>query len=65
VSGGFRFLTAGVKKHQSQVAQVITEEWKLAPGALEAAWFTDEVAAVERQTLALEARLKKMLEGNP
>ncbi|KAB7898719.1 hypothetical protein GA565_23610 [Rouxiella sp. S1S-2] len=65
VSGGFRFLTAGVKKHQSQVAQVVTEEWKLAPGALEAAWFTDEVTAVEHQTLALEARLNKLLEGNP
>lgn len=64
VTGGFRFLTAGVKKHQGQVAQVLTEEWKLAPGALEAAWFTDEVSALERQAHALEARLNKLLGGN-
>lgn len=63
VAGSFRFLTAGVKKHQGQLAQALTEEWKLAPGALEAAWFNDEVSAIERQANALEVRLNKLLGG--
>ncbi|MDR3433385.1 MAG: SCP2 domain-containing protein [Rouxiella aceris] len=59
-TGGFRFLTSGVKKHQDQLAQALTEEWKLAPGTLETAWFADEVSALERQINALEARLLKL-----
>ena len=60
--GGARLLRHGVQRQQRYVAEVVTEEWRLAPGALEVAWFSEETAAVERATEALAQRLDK-LEG--
>ncbi|SEL76717.1 ubiquinone biosynthesis protein UbiJ [Kosakonia sacchari] len=60
--GGARMLRHGVQRQQRYVAEVLTEEWRVAPGALEVAWFAEETAAVERATEALAQRLDK-LEG--
>lgn len=42
------------------LGQALTEEWRLAPGALEHAWFAEEVDAVTREFAALEARLNNL-----
>ena len=52
----------GFERQQNYVAEVLTEEWRLAPGALEVAWFAEETAAVERAVDAFSKRLDK-LEG--
>lgn len=60
--GGSSFLRKGLKRQQRYVAEVITEEWRMAPGTLELAWFAEETSAVERAVDALTKRLEK-LEG--
>lgn len=60
--GGARFFNRGFQRQQRYVAEVLTEEWRVAPGALEVAWFSEETAAVERAAEALAKRLDK-LEG--
>ncbi|HEY4466592.1 MAG TPA: SCP2 domain-containing protein [Klebsiella sp.] len=60
--GGARFLLHGAQRQQRYVAEAITEEWRLAPGPLELAWFAEETSAVERTLAALEKRLET-LEG--
>ncbi|CAM6755059.1 ubiquinone biosynthesis protein UbiJ [Klebsiella michiganensis] len=60
--GGARFLLHGAQRQQRYAAEAITEEWRLAPGPLELAWFAEETAAVERTLAALEKRLDT-LEG--
>ncbi len=54
---------AFTRRQQRYVAEVLTEEWRVAPGALEVAWFCEEVErGVERAVDALTKRLEK-LEG--
>ncbi len=53
---------AGIGRQQRYVAEAITEEWRLAPGPLELAWFAEETTAIERALAALEKRLET-LEG--
>jgi ubiquinone biosynthesis protein UbiJ len=57
------------RKHQNHVAQVLTEEWKIAPGPLEVAYFCDQVSdlsdgltPVEERLKALATRINNMLE---
>jgi ubiquinone biosynthesis protein UbiJ len=40
-----------------QLAEIITEELRLAPGPLEVAYFCDQVSDIEKQVIALEKRL--------
>ncbi|MCG9680272.1 SCP2 domain-containing protein [Vibrio sp. Isolate24] len=49
-------------KHQNHLAQVITEEWKLAPAPLEIAHFCDQVDEVTSQAARIEAKLNQLLE---
>jgi ubiquinone biosynthesis protein UbiJ len=44
-------------KAKMQLAEVITEELKLAPGPLEVAYFCDQVSDIEKQVSALKKRL--------
>ncbi|XNM63478.1 ubiquinone biosynthesis protein UbiJ [Escherichia coli] len=60
--GGAKFVQHGLGRQQRYVAETLTEEWRLAPGALEIAWFAEEAMAVERELAALTKRLEK-LEG--
>ncbi|MFW0768198.1 SCP2 domain-containing protein [Trabulsiella odontotermitis] len=57
---GTSFFRQGFQRQQRYAADVLTEEWKLAPGPLEVAWFAEETAAVERAVEALAKRLDKL-----
>ncbi|EIE1227021.1 ubiquinone biosynthesis accessory factor UbiJ [Vibrio vulnificus] len=56
------FVGRQAKKQQHHLAQVITEEWRLAPGPLEVAYFSDQVDDAKSDLARLEARLQKLLE---
>lgn len=60
--GGAQRVKRAVNRNQRYLAEAVVEEWRLAPGALEAAWFTEETHALARATAALDARLDT-LEG--
>lgn len=60
--GGAQFLQRGFQRQQRYVSQAITEEWRMAPGSLEVAWFAEESAATAREVDALARRLD-ILEG--
>lgn len=60
--GGVTFFQRGFQRQQRYIAEAITEEWRMAPGSLEVAWFAEESAAVERAVDVLRQRLEK-LEG--
>ena len=62
IRGGSAFLRKTLQRQQRYAAEVMTEEWRMAPGPLEVAWFAEETAAVERAVDALSKRLEK-LEG--
>ncbi|MDK1225779.1 ubiquinone biosynthesis protein UbiJ [Cronobacter turicensis] len=59
---GGQLLQKGFTRNQRYLAEAITEEWRVAPGALEIAWFAEEISAVERRLEELTKRLDK-LEG--
>ncbi|SON51115.1 SCP2 domain-containing protein [Vibrio tapetis] len=50
------------QKKQNQLAQVLTEEWLIAPAPLEIAHFCDQVETVSKQCEQLEIRFKRLLE---
>nr|WP_314426641.1 SCP2 domain-containing protein [uncultured Erwinia sp.] len=56
---GFQAVRRDVQRKQSYLAQTLTEEWRVAPGGLELAWFAEEVDALSASLEALEARLSK------
>lgn len=60
IRGGSKWLKKGCTRNQQYLSEAITEEWKMAPGSLEVAWFAEETAAVERNVDALAARLDKL-----
>ncbi|MDO6527458.1 ubiquinone biosynthesis accessory factor UbiJ [Motilimonas sp. 1_MG-2023] len=47
---------------QHNIGEIITEEYRLAPGPLEVAYFCDEVSALEKRTHATSARLAQLAE---
>jgi ubiquinone biosynthesis protein UbiJ len=55
--GGGRFLKKRVARNQRYLAEALTEEWRLAPGPLEVAWFVEETDALARDVEALIERL--------
>lgn len=59
---GGSLLKKSLKRNQHYLAEALTEEWRVAPGKLEVAWFSEEISAVERSVEALTKRLDK-LEG--
>lgn len=54
-------LTAHFVKQQHYVAQVLTEEWRIAPPPLEIADFCDQVDEVKSHAARLEAKLHQLL----
>ena len=56
------FVASQANKHQNHFAQVLTEEWKIAPAPLEVAHFCDEVDDVKSAAARLEAKLNALLE---
>jgi ubiquinone biosynthesis protein UbiJ len=59
--GGARFLLHGAQRQQRYVAEAMTEEWRMAPGPLELAWFAKKPRLLNALS-ALEKRLET-LEG--
>lgn len=51
-----------VNKHQHHLAQVLTEEWRIAPPPLEVAHFCDQVDDIKSQAARIEAKLNQLLE---
>ncbi|MBN3494235.1 ubiquinone biosynthesis accessory factor UbiJ [Vibrio neptunius] len=62
VSNLGQFVKAKADKQQNHLAQVITEEWKLAPAPLEITHFCDQVDDVRSQAARVEAKLNQLLE---
>lgn len=60
VTRAARQLAAGAHQQHRALAEALTEEWRLSPPALEVAWFSDEVAALARETQQLEQRLARL-----
>jgi ubiquinone biosynthesis protein UbiJ len=57
---GWRSAWKKQQQWQGNLAQTLTEEWKLVPSALQVAWFNDEVAALVHELDVLENRLSKL-----
>lgn len=62
VRRGGKLLQKGFIRNQQYLGEVLTEEWRVAPGSLEVAWFAEETEALARSVDALSERLDK-LEG--
>lgn len=60
VKSGISWLKADATRKHRYLAETLTEEWRVAPGALELAWYAEEVEATQRELESLEARLDKM-----
>lgn len=56
------FLYQQAEKQQSNFAQVLTEEWKIAPAPLEIAYFCDQVDELKSSVSRLESKLNALLE---
>ncbi len=57
---GARFVKKGVERNQRYLAEAVTEEWRMAPGPLEVAWFAEETDALARSLDALIGRLETL-----
>lgn len=53
----FSFVRQEIGSRQRQLGEILTEEWRAAPGSLEVAWFCEETTALDKQLAALDARL--------
>lgn len=54
-------LFSGIMSRQKEyLAQAVTEEWKMAPSALEVAYFCDEIQVTENSLTLLEKRLRDL-----
>ncbi len=54
---GVAFLKDVGKRQQRYAAELVVEEWRLAPGALEVAYFADQVDDVQSHASRLQARI--------
>ncbi|MEH0689969.1 SCP2 domain-containing protein [Vibrio cholerae] len=57
-----QFARTQLRHQQDYLAQVVTEEWRLAPPPLEVAYFCDQVDEVKSQAARVEAKLNQLLE---
>ncbi|HEY3982881.1 ubiquinone biosynthesis protein UbiJ [Cedecea sp.] len=62
VRSGGSLLKKGFIRNQQYLGEALTEEWRVAPGSLEVAWFAEETEALARSVATLSDRLDK-LEG--
>lgn len=63
VKGGAEQVKRILTRRQQQLAETLTEEWKVVPSPLEIAYFADKVDDVKSATARLEARLNRLLES--
>ena len=57
---GARIVKKGLERNQRYLAEAVTEEWRMAPGPLEVAWFAEETDALARSLDALIGRLETL-----
>lgn len=57
-----RWLSQRLVQQQSHLSQIITEEWRLAPGPLEVAYFCDQVSDSKKAADDLLTRINALLE---
>ncbi|WP_312584470.1 SCP2 domain-containing protein [Atlantibacter sp.] len=57
---GAKLVKKSVKRNQRYLAEAVTEEWRMAPGPLEIAWFAEETDALSRSLDALISRLERL-----
>ena len=55
-------IVSRAEKSRQQIAEVLTEEWRVAPAPLEVADFCDQVDEVRSQTARLEVKLMQLME---
>jgi ubiquinone biosynthesis protein UbiJ len=55
-------LQGSVKKCQRHLTQVVTEEWRVAPGSLEVVHFCDQVDDIASHLSRVEARFQRLME---
>lgn len=60
--GGAKRVCGSLARQRHYLRDALTEEWRLAPGPLEAAWFTKETRALTQAVEILAQRLER-LEG--
>ncbi|MGL9760011.1 MAG: ubiquinone biosynthesis protein UbiJ [Symbiopectobacterium sp.] len=60
VQGVFLGAARFFDRQRHYLAETVTEEWRLAPGRLEATWWYDEVATLSDDINTLAARLAKL-----
>lgn len=60
INKGSRFIRCDLQRKQEYLSQALTEEWRVAPGALELASFAEEVDALVRAETDLSSRLARM-----
>ncbi|MBA0165935.1 SCP2 domain-containing protein [Pectobacterium sp. CFBP8739] len=54
------FLRRSLHQQQHFLSETLTEEWRLAPGKLENAWFHEEIVALDKSADVLSERLAKL-----
>lgn len=57
VKKGVKFASNTIERKKTYFVESLTEEWKMAPSALEAAYFSEEVDAVANKVTQIEKRL--------
>ncbi|AZL86234.1 SCP2 domain-containing protein [Aliivibrio salmonicida] len=62
VKGSACWIKKQVTRQTRHAAEVLTEEWKIAPPPLEVAYFCDQVSDVEKHLAQLDARLTQLLQ---
>ncbi|PSW19380.1 SCP2 domain-containing protein [Photobacterium sanctipauli] len=62
LKNGAKVVRHGIERRQRDLAEVITEEWKLAPQALEIAHFADQVDDLKTDVARFEAKMDAMME---
>ncbi|MCC8364878.1 SCP2 domain-containing protein [Xenorhabdus sp. PB61.4] len=60
VKNSIRFACNTVSRQKNYLSESLTEEWKMTPGALELAYFSEEVDAVANKLSDMEKRLAAM-----
>ncbi|MDR0218878.1 MAG: SCP2 domain-containing protein [Enterobacteriaceae bacterium] len=62
IKNSIKFACSTITKQKTYLAESLTEEWKIAPGALELAYFSEEVSAVANELSDMEKRLAALEE---
>lgn len=57
---GAQAVKKSIERNQRYLAEAVTEEWRMAPGPLEVAWFAEETDALARSLDALMGRLETL-----